>query len=43
MVQLVDRGVISPVVSETYPLENVNGVIEKLVAGKIEGRAVLKS
>lgn len=42
MVQLVDRGIINPVVSESYPLENVNQVIEKLVAGKIEGRAVLK-
>ena len=42
MVQLVDRGIINPVVSETYSLENVNRVIEKLVAGEIRGRAVLE-
>jgi alcohol dehydrogenase, propanol-preferring len=41
MVQLVHRGVINPIVSETYSLNEANIVLEKLVAGKIEGRAVL--
>ncbi len=41
MVQLVSRGVIEPVVSETVPLEKANDVIERLTAGKIQGRAVL--
>ena len=41
MVELVQRGVVKPVVSQTYPLSEANLVLEKLVAGKIEGRAVL--
>ncbi|HXQ92703.1 MAG TPA: alcohol dehydrogenase [Nitrososphaerales archaeon] len=42
MVQLVGRGVITPVVSESFSLDSVNQVIEKLVSGKIEGRAVVE-
>jgi propanol-preferring alcohol dehydrogenase len=42
MVQLVDRGVINPVVSESFSLDSVNRVIENLIAGKVEGRAVLE-
>jgi propanol-preferring alcohol dehydrogenase len=41
MVELVHRGLIKPVVSETFPLASANLVLEKLVAGEIEGRAVL--
>ena len=41
MVQLVHRGIIKPVVSETFPLAEVNLALDRLVAGKIEGRAVL--
>lgn len=41
MVRLVHRGIVKPVVSETFHLEEANNVLEKLVAGKIEGRAVL--
>ena len=41
MVELVHRGLIKPVVSETFPLTSANLALEKLVAGKIEGRAVL--
>jgi alcohol dehydrogenase, propanol-preferring len=41
MVRLVSRGVITPVVSETSPLEGANDLIQRLVAGKIKGRAVL--
>jgi alcohol dehydrogenase, propanol-preferring len=41
MVQLVSRGQIKPVVSETSSLGQVNDVIERLIAGKIRGRAVL--
>ena len=42
MVQLVERGLISPVVSESHSLDCANEVIEKLISGKIEGRAVLR-
>jgi len=42
MVQLVRRGLINPVVSETSPLENVNDIIQRLITGKVQGRAVLK-
>jgi propanol-preferring alcohol dehydrogenase len=42
MVQLVERGTIKPVVSETHPLEKVNEVLGKLVDGKIKGRAVVR-
>ena len=42
MVQLVDRGSINPVVCESFPLDNVNRVIENLIAGRVEGRAVLE-
>ncbi len=41
MVQLVSRGLINPVVSETLPLEKANDAMERLAAGKIQGRAVL--
>jgi propanol-preferring alcohol dehydrogenase len=41
MVELVQRRLVKPVVSETYRLEEVNLVLEKLVAGKIEGRAIV--
>src|SRR5579872_3554765 len=41
MVELVRRGLVKPVVSESYPLNEVNLVLDKLVAGKIEGRAVV--
>jgi propanol-preferring alcohol dehydrogenase len=41
MVKLVRQGVVKPVVSETYPLDDANVVLEKLVAGKIVGRAAL--
>jgi len=41
MVQLVSRGVIHPVVSETTPLEKANDVLQRLRDGKIQGRAVL--
>lgn len=42
MVQLAQRGMVKPVVSETYSLRKANIVLENLVAGRIEGRAVLK-
>jgi len=42
MVQLVQRGLVKPVVSQSYSLEEANLVIEKLIAGKIEGRAILQ-
>jgi alcohol dehydrogenase, propanol-preferring len=41
MVQLVERGVINPVVSETKPLDGVNDVIQRLISGKVQGRAVV--
>lgn len=41
MVQLVSRGIVKPVVSETVTLEKANEIIQRLVAGKIQGRAVL--
>jgi alcohol dehydrogenase, propanol-preferring len=41
MVQLVSRGIVTPVVSETNRLEEANEVIQRLVAGKIQGRAIL--
>lgn len=41
MVKLVSRGAINPVVSETAHLEDSNEVIQKLITGKIQGRAVL--
>jgi len=41
MVQLVSRGLVKPVVSETRALDGANDVIQRLIAGKIQGRAVL--
>jgi len=41
MVQLVSRGIVTPVVSETSPLVEANSVIQRLIAGKIQGRAIL--
>jgi alcohol dehydrogenase, propanol-preferring len=45
MVELVDlarRGIIAPVVTRGYRLEDANEVLTKLGRGEIEGRAVLK-
>lgn len=41
LVDLAERGVVSPVVSQSYPLEEANAVLEQLQNGKIQGRAVL--
>ncbi len=41
MVDLARRGVIVPVVSRSYPLEDANAVLEQLEHGGIRGRAVL--
>jgi len=41
MVQLVNRGIIKPIVSQTFRFDEANKVLDRLVAGQIEGRAVL--
>jgi alcohol dehydrogenase, propanol-preferring len=41
MVQLVSRDLVTPVVSETLALDKANDVLQRLTAGKIQGRAVL--
>jgi D-arabinose 1-dehydrogenase-like Zn-dependent alcohol dehydrogenase len=41
MVDLVARGVVGPVVSASYDLEDANDVLMKLEMGEIAGRAVL--
>jgi len=40
-VDMVERGLVRPVVSATYPFIQVNEVLAQLKAGKIDGRAVL--
>lgn len=42
LAQLARRGVIAPVVTATYRLEEANEVLSKLEHGEISGRAVLK-
>jgi len=41
LVDLAQKGMVVPVVSESYPLEEANAVLDKLQHGKIQGRAVL--
>lgn len=41
MVLLAQRGVVVPVVSESFPLDAVNEVLRRLERGEIHGRAVL--
>jgi alcohol dehydrogenase, propanol-preferring len=42
LVQIAKRGIVSPVVSGVYPLEEANLALEKLRRGKVEGRVMLK-
>jgi len=42
LVQLARRGVVAPVVTASYRLEEANEVLSKLEHGEIQGRAVLK-
>jgi alcohol dehydrogenase, propanol-preferring len=42
IVALASEGIVAPVVTATYPLEEANEVLAKLGRGEIEGRAVLK-
>ena len=42
LVDLAKRGVIAPVVTETYRLEEANDALAKLQRGEVRGRAVLK-
>jgi len=41
LVDLAQKGVVVPVVSQSYPLEEANAVLDRLRQGKIQGRAVL--
>lgn len=41
MVGLAKSGAVVPVVSQSYPLEEANAVLERLERGEIKGRAVL--
>jgi len=42
LVELVKAGKVKPVVSKTYPLEDLNKALEELRQGQILGRAVIK-
>jgi len=42
LVELVKRGVISPVVSGVYPLEEADAALQKLRRGEAKGRLVLR-
>jgi alcohol dehydrogenase len=42
VIDLFDRGVISPVVSEVLPLEHANEVFSRLESGRMQGRLVLE-
>jgi len=41
MVDFAQKGVVVPLVSQSYPLEEANTVLDRLQQGKIQGRAVL--
>lgn len=41
MVRLAKSGAVVPVVSQSFPLEEANGVLARLERGEIQGRAVL--
>ena len=42
LTEFARKGLVSPIVSQTFELEEVNLALEKLEQGKIEGRAVIK-
>lgn len=43
LVDIVKKGLVSPVVSGVYPLEDANVALEKLKHGEVSGRILLKS
>jgi propanol-preferring alcohol dehydrogenase len=42
LVEIAKQGIVSPVVSEEYPLEDANLAIEKLRKGDVKGRIILR-
>jgi propanol-preferring alcohol dehydrogenase len=42
LVEIVEHGIVSPVVSAEYPLEDANLALEKLRKGEVNGRVILK-
>ena len=40
-IQLVERGVVTPFASDSFPLERINEAFEAIKQGKIMGRAVV--
>jgi alcohol dehydrogenase, propanol-preferring len=42
LVEIVKQGMVSPVVSAEYPLEDANTALEKLSKGEVKGRVILR-